>query len=845
MSQLKQKTLSLTQEGSVAISGKSPALRYRSLSPDSQKRADRMKLAQRSAEKHHKSTWTEQTEDGRIVDHGQEVSEDEDEPELEERVELVEEDEGSQDEDEGTAQQDEEESDLQQVKLPSSPSRAKATPRIVLSSDEEDERATTPKPPVASTSAAAAKPPPSPLDRISNRLASPAKRYRSPSVFEGVIIYVDPKKRLPGSAIKGKAPARKVRPIQLDSDGSSSDEVAVSPKLKGKGKATVDTKGEKRARSPYSSSSAASSSSASDSDSDSLAVPATIAASNRRIRSQREDRLNKSALRDSGKKGRDGKRRKVDTKRKLVALSQGARDRRSADEDSDGFDFVVDDEVVEYDTPTDEDEEERDRRRARNARVRAKGKGKGKERTVESEGGGAVDESDESADPRREKGKGKAVSAESRKAIQRELLASGSENDDITGVSAKSRARQKAKARKEAEARKEKAGRKRRRQKGSDDSDSGEDEEDEDMNDLEILDEQTVFEERFRSRKSGAGKFATLKAARDQKQAKNKAIVLDSDDEAPPPTARKPARTKRSSPRFMGDIDHSPSSDSSSDSSDSSDTDSTSSSGDSFIVDEENPDDDKFVEEFRESIRGQMQGLRFYLKTYLLYLIHLVIDPDRDWLAADEEFRTAVHRVNEHLAGHLNSLVTSSAWKPRFRKALEARPSMDMEELDKDSKGDPCEACSMGKARHSFYLFTVSGPKYDRDKLQPIPRSDDSSDSDTDDDVPLEKSFEFKLGKMCAARAEVAHILRHWAYNTKERVADRIASLRKPISSAKITKDMSPQERKRARQDERDRKLEEATRIADKLDKDNVITTLVNKLDSELSEAVNALATSK
>lgn len=534
MSQLKQKTLSLTQEGSVAISGKSPARRFRSLSPDSQKRADRMKLAQRSAEKHHKPTWTEQMEDGRIVDHGQEVSEDEDEPELEERVELVEEDEGSQEEDEGTAQEDER--DPQRVKLPSSPSRAKSTPRIVLSSDEEDEvssrlsaglsnvetstsvsqRATTPKAPVASTSAAAAKPPPSPLDHLSNRLASPSKRYRSPSVFEGVIIYVDPKKRLPGSATKGKAPARKVTPIQLDSDGSSSDEVAVSPRGKGKGKAVVQDKGKKRARSPSTSSSAASSSAASDSDSDSLAVPATIAASNRRIRSQREDRLNKSALRDSGKKGKDGKRRKVDTKRKLVALSQGVRDRRSADEDSEGFDFVVDDEVVEYDTPTDEDEEERDRRRARNARVRAKGKGKGKERAVESEDEEAANESDELGDRRRKKGKGKAVSATSRKAIQRELLASDSENDDITGVSAKSRARQKAKARKEAEARKEKARRKRRRQKRSDDSDSGEDDEDEDMNDLEILDEQTVFEERFRSRKSGVGKFASLKAARER-----------------------------------------------------------------------------------------------------------------------------------------------------------------------------------------------------------------------------------------------------------------------------------------------------------------------------------------
>lgn len=47
---------------------------------------------------------------------------------------------------------------------------------------------------------------------------------------------------------------------------------------------------------------------------------------------------------------------------------------------------------------------------------------------------------------------------------------------------------------------------------------------------------------------------------------------------------------------------------------------------------------------------------------------------------------------------------------------------------------------------HTLTLSYVraQGPKYDRDKLQPIPPSEDSSESDTDDDVPLEKSFEFK-----------------------------------------------------------------------------------------------------
>jgi len=100
---------------------------------------------------------------------------------------------------------------------------------------------------------------------------------------------------------------------------------------------------------------------------------------------------------------------------------------------------------------------------------------------------------------------------------------------------------------------------------------------------------------------------------------------------------------------------------------------------DDFIVDGEPGEDDQLVQNWRESIRGQSQGLRFYIKQYLSYLVFVSVDPECDWLADDKEWTDAHQRVHNHLTGLLNSLISSSAWKVRapdvrFSSPLSAVP---------------------------------------------------------------------------------------------------------------------------------------------------------------------------
>lgn len=67
------------------------------------------------------------------------------------------------------------------------------------------------------------------------------------------------------------------------------------------------------------------------------------------------------------------------------------------------------------------------------------------------------------------------------------------------------------------------------------------------------------------------------------------------------------------------------------------------------------------------------------------------------------------------------------------------------------------------------------------------------------------------------------HDLRHWAYSTRNRVADLLAQHRRPVKVVKITKDMTREGARRARAVTAERKGEEAARLLDVLDRKGVI----------------------
>ncbi|BGP40316.1 hypothetical protein JCM10449v2_004277 [Rhodotorula kratochvilovae] len=742
----------------------------------------------------------------------------------------------------------------------SSHNKKRSPVRIVLSDgDNDDERPTQPK--------AAAPPALRPVTKPAS--ASPLKashrRSRSTSVFEGVIIHQSPKPRRPAAAKAG--PSRLFKPStpsalreEEEEDkpsaaaaagaASDSDDEPIRPSQRArKGARASAAKGKGKKRAAPSSSSSSSSGSPSEEDEDDLPVPASIAADNARLASKREQRLQGAALRSSsGGKGAKKKRR-VDTKRKLAALSQGRRDRRSADEESES-DFVVGDGVVDYDTAEDEDGAPVKRRRDRKGKGRA-----GDEQEEEA--------SDEPVHKPAQKKKKRAAKEKSREEVQRELLATDSEEEDVGPSKRRKKASSSASSKKKKDKKgkgKEKAPRKKRRRvRSSADGDDVDDEPD----DLEILDEVTVREEKFRARQDKSSRFAQLKAAREQRAAKNKGVVLDSEDETPPPRSQLKGKGKaggrehRPSPRYLGAAQD----ESSSDSDSSSVTDSSSLSGqtdlsedlEGFIVkggaDAEGAAE---VNKLRESIHEQSQGLRFYVKQYLAYLVYLILDPECDWLEVNEEWKIAHERVHTHLRDLLNSLVGSSAWKVKFKHAVDTRPDWTLDELAPEEKGKSCDACIMGRQRHSTFVATVSGPKYDAKTLRPILAEDDSSDSDSVDSFsedegrpPVEKTYEFSLGNSCAGRAQVYHQLRHWAYETRLRLLDKLAGLRRAVEPEKDTRGMSREEQRRERKRVGRERAEEAGRLIEVLEKGQVMGNFASKLVDEIEKARDGFANAK
>ena len=62
-----------------------------------------------------------------------------------------------------------------------------------------------------------------------------------------------------------------------------------------------------------------------------------------------------------------------------------------------------------------------------------------------------------------------------------------------------------------------------------------------------------------------------------------------------------------------------------------------------------------------------------------------------------------------------DSLITSSTWKPNFKRVLEKYPVLSVVQMDFTVPG--CDACNLG-ARMSKVVARVSGQPYDRSTFE-------------------------------------------------------------------------------------------------------------------------------
>ncbi|KAG2157136.1 hypothetical protein DEU56DRAFT_763238 [Suillus clintonianus] len=188
---------------------------------------------------------------------------------------------------------------------------------------------------------------------------------------------------------------------------------------------------------------------------------------------------------------------------------------------------------------------------------------------------------------------------------------------------------------------------------------------------------------------------------------------------------------------------------------------------DNFIVE----DDEQGVSTMQLPIAFSMnthQDLAHQFKIICQLFVHMAVRSSSDrrpfmkkMLEADEYFSVPLQVVRRKLSGMKDSLVTSSVWKPQFKRPLERYPDFQLVRME--FSAPQCDACNLG-GRISSLLGRVSGKPYDKYDYESESEDESSSDSDSDDDSHESSGKQFYLGRFCASRTQVFHEFSHWEY---------------------------------------------------------------------------------
>jgi len=129
----------------------------------------------------------------------------------------------------------------------------------------------------------------------------------------------------------------------------------------------------------------------------------------------------------------------------------------------------------------------------------------------------------------------------------------------------------------------------------------------------------------------------------------------------------------------------------------------------------------------------------------------------------DEYFAVPLQMIRRKVSALRDSLVSSSVWRPEFKKALEDYPDFGLTALDFTVPS--CDACRMG-GRMSSLVGRVGGSLYNIDGFEPRVSKRKTSNK------------EFHLGRFCARRGRVFHQFSHWEHTLFQSIVREIDELR-------------------------------------------------------------------
>ncbi|KAL4917572.1 hypothetical protein BDW62DRAFT_183411 [Aspergillus aurantiobrunneus] len=219
---------------------------------------------------------------------------------------------------------------------------------------------------------------------------------------------------------------------------------------------------------------------------------------------------------------------------------------------------------------------------------------------------------------------------------------------------------------------------------------------------------------------------------------------------------------------------------------------------DDFILDDE---DDKLgvpsnLEDMPiEFSRHAYKKLKDYFQDAVEWMVQNQLNPA--FPRSHPVYKVAFDKLEAEVRGRTGSQLVSSVWNADFRRALLARPKIEVTTYPTDLN-HPCDACNRSGHPASFDVI-LSGKAYSLETLEPLADTDsddDQSESEEEDDeqerdrdgyVLPEQGTHYHLGRHCKTNAYMAHRLTHWRYELNEWVYEHLR-IKGYMSDKKILK---------------------------------------------------------
>ncbi|KAL4978324.1 hypothetical protein BDW66DRAFT_149160 [Aspergillus desertorum] len=183
-----------------------------------------------------------------------------------------------------------------------------------------------------------------------------------------------------------------------------------------------------------------------------------------------------------------------------------------------------------------------------------------------------------------------------------------------------------------------------------------------------------------------------------------------------------------------------------------------------------------------EFSRHAYKQLKDYFQDAVEWMVHNQLNPA--FPRSDPVFRVAFDKLEAEVRGRTGSQLVSSVWNSDFRRALLARPHIEVTTYPIDLC-HPCDACNRSGHPASFDM-KLYGKAYSLETLEPLAdadsedeRSDNAEDEqerDRDGFILPDENTRFYLGRHCKKNAVLAHTLTHWRFHLNEWVVEHLCT---------------------------------------------------------------------